>query len=197
MHLSHILYNSINSRTKALLFLVSILAVFGTVIELLAGVWDATSHLMREPELFWTMPHVAIYTGVGMVTCSAILASIIIIADSKNKTLNKRLKIIIIGTILQLAGGYADSISHSIYGVDGLVTPSHLVLETGLFLSAFGGFMTLCQVNKRNVRKMIPPAIIAVLLSAAWIGFNLTLLFGAVVLCIPVYEIFSSGCAVL
>ena len=152
---------------------------------------------MHEPELFWTTQHVFVYTCVGMVACSAVLGSFLIVTNSKNKILNKKLKIIILGAILQITAGYADSISHDIYGIDGLVSISHLVLESGLLLSAFGGFIVLSQINSIITRKIIPIAILTVLLSAAWIGFNLILLFGAVVMCIPVYEIFSSGCAVL
>ncbi|MEK6834376.1 MAG: hypothetical protein AABY31_02700 [Thermoproteota archaeon] len=189
--------NSLISNRQTLIFLVSILAVFGTVTELLAGIWDATSHLMREPELFWTTQHMFVYTGVGMVACSAIIGSFLIVTNSKNKTLNKKLKIVLIGAILQITAGYADFISHDIFGIDGVVSISHLVLESGLFLSALGGFMVLSQIHSQSARKIMPFAIMSVLLSAAWIGFNLTLLFGAVVLCMPVYEIFSSGCAVL
>lgn len=188
--------NSLTSKRQNLIFLVSVLAVFGTSAELFAGVWDATSHLMREPELFWTTQHVFVYTGVGMVTCSAILGSFLIVT-TKNNTLNNKLKIIIFGAILQIVAGYADSVSHDVYGIDGLVSISHLVLESGLLLSAFGGFIVLSQINSQNARKMIPISILTVILSAAWIGFNLILLFGAVILCIPVYEMFSSGCAVL
>ena len=189
--------NSLISKRQNLVFLVSILAVFGTTTELLAGVWDATSHLMHEPELFWTTQHVFVYSGVGMVVCSAILGSFLIVTNSENKSLNKKLKIVILGAILQITAGYADSLSHNIYGIDGLVSISHLVLESGLLLSAIGGFIVISQINSRSTRKMIPISILTVLLSGAWIGFNLILLFGAVVLCIPVYEMFSSGCAVL
>ena len=189
--------NLLISKRQNLTSLVSILAVFGATTELLAGIWDATSHLMREPELFWTTQHVFVYTGVGMVACSAILGSFLIILNSKNKTLNKKLKIVLVGAILQITAGYADSISHDIYGIDGLVSISHLVLESGLLLSALGGFMVLSHINDKTARKIMPIAILSVLLSAAWIGFNLILLFGAVILCMPVYEIFSSGCAVL
>jgi hypothetical protein len=189
--------NSLISKRQTLLFLVSILAVFGIVTELLAGIWDATSHLMREPELFWTTQHMFVYTGVGMVACSAILGSALIVSNSKNKILNKKLKIVLIGAILQITAGYADLISHDIFGIDGVVSISHLVLESGLLLSAFGGFVILSQINSQSARKIMPIAILSVLLSAAWIVFNLTLLFGAVVLCVPVYEMFSSGCAVL
>ncbi|MBI5377383.1 MAG: hypothetical protein HZA82_02010 [Thaumarchaeota archaeon] len=189
--------NSLISNRQTLLFLVSLLAVFGTVTELLAGIWDATSHLMREPELFWTTQHMFVYAGVGMIACSAILGSFLIVSNSKNKTLNKKLKIVIIGAILQITAGYADSISHDVYGIDGLVSISHLVLESGLFLSALGGFLVLSHIQNQNARKIIPFAIMSTLLSTTWIVFNLTFLFGAVILCMPVYEIFSSGCAVL
>lgn len=197
MKLSNAFSNTLISNRKSIINTISILAVAGTVVELLAGIWDATSHLMREPELFWTIQHVAVYAGVGMITCSAILGSIILIINPQNTSIKKGLKILIIGTSLQVTAGYADLISHNIFGIDGVVSISHLVLESGLLLSAFGGFIVLSQTNSQNVRKLIPIAILSVLLSAVWIGFNLTLLFGAIVLCIPVYEMFSSGCAVL
>lgn len=197
MKLLNTFSHALISNTKSIVFAVSILAVSGTIVELLAGIWDATSHIMREPELFWTIQHVAVYAGVTMITLSAILSSIILITNSKNIYFNKGLKILIIGAILQIAAGYADSISHDIYGVDGLVTVSHLVLETGLLLSAVGGFLTLSNVEKTRSKRIMPLAVMSVLISSAWIGFNLILLFGSVTLCLPIYVVFSSGCAVL
>ena len=197
MRLSHLISTSFLSKTKTVLFIISVLAICGTVTELLGGIWDASTHALRAPEKFWTIQHVTIYAGVAMIASSSFLGMIILLLNSKNKILFKGIKIILLGSILQLVGGYADSISHEIYGVDGLVTPSHLTIESGLFLSALGSFMTLCQVDKRNTRKAMTVAIITVLLSASWICFNLILLFTSVVLCIPVYDLFSSGCAVL
>ena len=197
MRISHLIHTSLLSKTETILFVISILAVSGTVTELLGGVWDASTHALRAPEKFWTIQHIAIYTGVGMITSSSILGLMILFLNSGNKTLFKGIKIILLGSVLQLGGGYADSISHEIYGVDGLVTPSHLTIEVGLFLSALGSFITLCQIDKIKTRKIMPVAIMTVLLSASWIGFNLILLFASVILCIPVYGLFSSGCAVL
>ncbi len=197
MHLSHLIYTSFLSKTKTILFVISILAVCGTVTELLGGIWDASTHALREPEKFWTIQHAAIYTGVGMIVSSSVLGLIILLLNSENKILIKGIKIILLGSILQLGGGYADSLSHEKYGVDGLVTPSHLTIEIGLFLSALGSFITLCQIDKRKTQRIMPLAIMTTLLSASWIGFNLILLFASVILCIPVYDLFSSGCAVL
>ena len=197
MHISHLIHTSLLSKTETILFVISILAVSGTGTELLGGVWDASTHALRAPEKFWTIQHIAIYTGVGMITSSSVLGLMILFLNSENKTLFKGIKIILLGSVLQLGGGYADSISHEIYGVDGLVTPSHLTIEVGLFLSALGSFITLCQIDKIKTKKIMPVAIMTVLLSASWIGFNLILLFVSVILCIPVYGLFSSGCAVL
>ena len=197
MRLSNLISTSFLSKTKTILFVIALLTVSGTVTELLGGVWDASTHALRAPEKFWTIQHIAIYTGVGMITSSSVLGLMILFLNSENKTLFKGIKIILLGSVLQLGGGYADSISHEIYGVDGLVTPSHLTIEVGLFLSALGSFITLCQIDKIKTKKIMPVAIMTVLLSASWIGFNLILLFVSVILCIPVYGLFSSGCAVL
>lgn len=196
MKLSNVFSITLISNRKSIIDTIAILAVSGTIVELLAGIWDATSHLMREPELFWTVQHVAVYTGVGLIACSAILSSIILIFNPQNSSIKKGLKIIIIGVLLQIIAGYADSISHEVYGVDGLVTISHLVLETGLLLSALGGFLLLLSTKKRT-KIFLQLGIFSVLLSSTWIGFNLILLFGSVPLCLPVYQVFSSGCAVL
>ena len=197
MRPSHLISTLFLSKIKTILFVISILAICGTVTELLGGIWDASTHALRAPEKFWTIQHVTIYAGVGMIVSSSVLGMIILLLNSQNKILFKGIKILLLGSLLQFVGGYADSISHEIYGVDGLVTPSHLTIETGLFLSALGSFMTLCQLDKRKTRKVLPIAIMTVLLSASWICFNLILLFTSVILCIPVYDLFSSGCAVL
>lgn len=197
MKLSIAFSNTLISNRKSIINAISILAVSGTIVELLAGIWDAASHLMREPEIFWTTQHVVVYAGVGMITCSAILGSIILITNPENTAIRKGLKVLILGISLQITAGYADSISHEVYGVDGLVTISHLVLEMGLFLSAVGGFLVLFTRKKSRHRIIMQLAIAAVILSSTWIGFNLVLLVGNVALCLPVYELFSSGCAVL
>ncbi len=197
MRLYNLIHTSFLSKTGTILFVISILAICGTVTELMGGIWDASTHALRAPEKFWTIQHATIYAGVGMIVSSSVLGILTLFLNSKNKILFKGIKIILLGSVLQLVGGYADSISHEIYGVDGLLTPSHLTIETGLFLSALGSFLTLCQVDKRNTRKVMTIAIMTVLLSASWICFNLILLFTSIVLCIPVYDLFSSGCAVL
>ena len=197
MHLIQKLTNSLFFRTKVLLGLVSICAVFGTLLELSAGIWDAISHVLEEPEFFWSIQHIAVYCGVAMIGTSGIFGFILMFKKKINGTLKKGIKIIIIGSILQISAGYADSLSHDLFGIDGLVSLSHQPLELGLVLSALGAFLILSDPRTKNFSKFRPISIMTLILSISWIGFNLSLLLGNTILCLPFYEIFSSGCAIL
>jgi hypothetical protein len=197
MRLIQKLTNSLFFRTKVLLGIVSLFAVFGTLLELSSGIWDATSHVLEEPEFFWSIQHIAVYCGVAMIVTSGIFGFILMFKKKINGTLKKGIKIIIIGSILQISAGYADSLSHDSFGIDGLVSLSHQPLELGLVLSALGAFLILSDPRTKNFSKFRPISIMTLILSISWIGFNLSLLLGNTILCLPFYEIFSSGCAIL
>lgn len=197
MKLIQKLTNSLFFRTKVLLGIVSLFAVFGTLLELSSGIWDATSHVLEEPEFFWSIQHIAVYCGVAMIVTSGIFGFILMFKKKINGTLKKGIIIIIIGSVLQISAGYADSLSHDLFGIDGLVSLSHQPLELGLVLSALGAFLILSDPRTQNFSKFRPISIMTLILSIIWIGFNLSLLLGNTILCLPFYEIFSSGCAIL
>lgn len=196
MYLTNRFYTSILARTRKITEFSSFLAICGTMTMLLGGIWDSISHELRIPETFWTVPHITIYSGASMVACSAI-ASMLVLNHCKHKTMRMGMMMILCGATFQLGGGYADYNFHEVYGIDGLVTASHLTIESGLLLSTVGGFITLSKSQNSILRRMIPISIMSILLSASWIGFNLSLLVGSVVLCIPVFQLFYSGCAVM
>ena len=197
MSLIQKLSSSILLRRETLLEIISLLAVFGSFLEITGGIWDATSHILREPELFWTIQHVAVYTGVAMIAGSGILGAIFLITKKVTGNLKRGLQIIIIGSVLQVSAGYADSLSHDLFGIDGLVSWSHQPLEIGLLLSALGGFLIMTVMKNQKFKKLLPVSILTLIFSISWLGFNLSLIFASPVLCTLVYEIFSSGCAVL
>ena len=197
MSLIQKLSSSILLRRQTLLEIISLLAVFGSLLEITGGIWDATSHILREPELFWTIQHVAVYTGVAMIASSGILGAIFLITKKVTGNLKRGLQIIIIGSALQVSAGYADSLSHDLFGIDGLVSWSHQPLEIGLLLSALGGFLIMTVMKNQKFKKLLPVSILTLIFSISWLGFNLSLIFASPVLCTLVYEIFSSGCAVL
>lgn len=182
------------SRQNDILFLVSILAVLGTFVVLVGGIWDSASHALKIPDSFWTIQHVTVYAGVSLVAIAAAFGTMI---SMKNRKIITGITILLIGSVLQLGGGYVDYNFHTKYGIDGLVTSSHLTIESGLLLISIGSFLTLSKFGYSRTKKLVPFSIVNVLFSATWIGFNLSLLVGATMLCIPVYDLFSSGCSVM
>ena len=197
MRLIQKLSNSSFVKPNNLLSIASILAVIGPVVILSAGVWDAISHLQREPELFWTIQHISVYTGVSMVTSAGFIGIILLVRNSVKGILKKGIQLVIIGSIIQLVSGFADSLSHDVYGIDGLISWSHQPLEFGIVLAALGGFLIMKSRQHTRLKIFLPFSIIALLLLTGWLGFNVFLIFGHVIQCIPVYDIFSSGCSIL
>ena len=189
--------NSTLARSTTLVSLVSVLAVFGPVISVSGGLWDAISHLLKEPEFFWTIQHVTVYFGVSLISCAALIGIILLIRKSVKGSLKTGIKLAIIGAIIQIVSGFADSLSHEVYGIDGLISWSHQPLEIGLVLASLGGFLILKNREHTKLRVFIPFSIMSFIFFTTWLTFNFVLIFGHVIQCIPVYEIFSSGCAIL
>ncbi len=197
MSLIQKLSNSALAKPKNLISFVSILAVIGPVVILSAGIWDAFSHTQREPELFWTIQHISVYTGVSLVTSAGIIGAILLIRNSVKGILKKGIQLVIIGSIIQLVSGFGDSLSHEVFGIDGLISWSHQPLEFGIVLATLGGFLIMKSRQHTKLKIFLPFSIIALLLLTSWLAFNAFLIFGHVIQCIPVYDIFSSGCSIL
>ncbi|MGB6786017.1 MAG: hypothetical protein WBE60_09095, partial [Nitrosotalea sp.] len=161
------------SRARKITQMSAFLATCGTIIVLLGGIWDSASHELKIPETFWTVQHATIYSGASLIACSAI-AAMLVLNHCEDKFMKKGIIMILLGAMLQVIGGYADYNFHEIYGIDGLVTPSHLTVETGLLLSAIGGFITLSKSRNHILLKISSISIMAILLSAAWIGLGVT-----------------------
>ena len=191
------LSSSFLSKQEQIISIITILAIFGTVIMISAGMWDALSHIMNEPEFFWTIQHVIVYGGVAMIASAAVLGSIFVIKKFVDKNLQRGIKIVILGSVIQIIAGLGDSISHDLFGIDGLVSLSHQPLEFGLVLCALGGFLIIKSQNNKKLKKILPFSIMTLIFAISWLGFNLSLLVGGTILCLPFYELFSSGCAIL
>ena len=197
MRLIQKLSNSLLVKPNNLVSIVSVLAVIGSVVILSGGIWDAISHIQREPELFWTIQHVSVYVGVLMVTSAGIIGAILLVRNSVKGILKKGIQLVIVGSIIQLVSGFGDSLSHDVYGIDGLISWSHQPLELGIVLAALGGFLIMKSRQHTKLKIFLPFSIIALLLLTSWLGFNVFLIFGHVIQCIPIYDIFSSGCSIL
>ena len=189
--------NSILAKPTTLVSFVSILAVIGSVVIVSAGLWDAISHLQKEPEFFWSIQHIIVYTGVSMTSCAAFMGCILLFRKSVHRSLKTGIILVITGSVIQLISGFADSLSHDAFGIDGLISWSHQPLELGLVLVSLGGVLIIKNREHTKLKAFLPFSIIAFLFLTTWLIFNLVLIFGHTIQCIPVYEIFSSGCSIL
>jgi len=141
--LSHILL-----QQNFLLATIAILALFGTMLEILSLVWDSSSHITQDTDEFWRIHHIAVYSGAGMITISAFIGLKFLIKRHPNNKMRNGIKLIIIGTGVQLFSGYMDSVSHYFYGIDGKISITHTFgLEASLIPVAIGGFILLNQID--------------------------------------------------
>jgi hypothetical protein len=110
-----------------------IIATAGAFLQIGGASWDITSHIMQEPETFFTPSHTVLYTGIGLLTITAGLGGVLLL---RNKELGKKsyataFKLLIIGTAISVVAGPSDFLWHETLGVDGLLSPPHLALITG------------------------------------------------------------------
>ncbi len=197
MRLIQRISNSTFAKPSTFVSLVCILAVIGPVVIVSAGFWDAISHLQKEPEFFWSPSHIVVYTGVSMTGIAAVLGSFLLLRKSVHGSLKTGIKLVIIGSVIQIFSGFGDSLSHEVFGIDGLISWSHQPLELGLVLASLGGFLILKNREHTKLKAFLPFSIITFLFFTTWLAFNLVLIVGHTIQCIPVYEIFSSGCSIL
>ena len=189
--------NRLCLKSNSQLSIISILAVIGPLIILVAGIWDAINHIQNEPEFFWSDPHIAVYAGVTLVGIAALFSVNLLVKNSIQGILKRGLQLVVIGSIVQIVSGFGDSISHDMFGIDGLLSLTHQPLEIGIVLSALGGFLIIKSRQNTNLNAFLPFSIVTFLLMTTWLAFNFALYFGHYIQCMPIHLIFSSGCSVL
>ena len=184
-------------KSNSPLSIISILAVIVPLVILVAGVWDAINHIQNSPEFFWSDPHIVVYTGVTMIAVASLFSINLLIKNSINGILKRGLQLVIVGSIMQIVSGFGDSISHDMFGIDGLLSLTHQPLEIGIVLSALGGFLIIKSRQNTTLNAFLPFSIVTFLLMTTWLAFNFALYFGHYIQCMPIHLIFSSGCSVL
>jgi hypothetical protein len=82
-----------------------ITATCGSFLQISGTSWDVTSHIMREPETFFTPSHTVLYTGIGLLTLAAGLGGVLLLFRNKQfrgKSLATSFKLLIIGSTVCL-----------------------------------------------------------------------------------------------
>jgi hypothetical protein len=169
------------------LLLVSLLiATAGGILQISGASWDITSHILREPETFFTPSHTVLYTGAGLTTLAAIISiftSLKIKKEIRSRSFYTAFKLLIIGAAIQLISGPGDFMWHSVFGVDGLMSPPHLALATGILISAIAAVVGLARIlpyvqskkNQKIARTALIPAFAALWFASIWYIFMFVL----------------------
>ena len=175
----------LKSKSEIIFLIGSILTSLGILLVTVGGSWDITNHLLSKPETFSSPPHALMYSGVAVTLFGVVLSFIGWKNLQKFKTSYfLSLKIKLIGIGLLTGAGPFDFIWHSYFGLDGLLSPPHFTLITGMFLCSIGGMIGISRYLKFNKSKSVSKhllilAVIPVWLSASGIISSLSLPFSS------------------
>lgn len=156
-----------------------LIALVGVSLSMWGASWDITSHLLRTPETFFTPSHGVLYLGVGISLISAFLGLLTILAkrDIRKSSVVLGSKIIIIGAIMQIIAGPGDFYWHELFGIDGLLSPTHITLAVGIMLVSMGSIIGMSRIfyeTKRTnkfLKKVIPISYGLFWFSIMWLIF--------------------------
>jgi len=165
-----------------------IVATSGAFLQIGSGSWDITSHIMEEPETFFTPSHTVLYTGVGLLTIAAGIGSILLVKNKelKGKSYATAFKLLIIGTAISIVAGPSDFLWHETFGIDGLLSPPHLALITGMLINAVAVVVGLARIvvhisvlstKQRLIKLAMVPAFAALWFTTTWYVYMFSLPF--------------------
>jgi hypothetical protein len=157
---------------------VLIIATVGAFVQTEGASWDVTSHLLRRPETFFTSSHIMLYAGVGLLIISAAISAYLLLKNKeiRTKSFSTALKLIIIGSVISLVAGPSDYLWHQIFGVDGLLSPTHLILVTGMLINSIAIVLGLARIivhlptvrERKVIKAAMIPAFAVMWLMMIW-----------------------------
>jgi hypothetical protein len=138
----------------------------GILLAAAGGSWDITNHLLNKPETFFAPPHAVLYSGAA----SAVVGTVLLFSASKS-TVDKKIiwpvKLVIAGIVMLIGAAPVDFMWHSAFGLDGLLSPPHFVLVSGMVASSAGALAGLAQSTRRLPSGLIVVAILPIWLAAS------------------------------
>lgn len=173
--------NAINVSLAAM-----IIATAGAFLQIGGTSWDVTSHLLLQPETFFTPSHTVLYTGIGLLTITAGLGGALLIKnkDVATKSFFTSFKLFIIGSAISLVAGPSDFLWHETFGVDGLLSPPHLTLITGMLINAIGVVLGITRIivhvpplKHKLIKAIMIPAFAALWFTTTWYVYMFALPF--------------------
>lgn len=164
-----------------------IIATCGSFLQIAGTSWDVTSHIMQEPETFFTPSHTVLYAGVGLLTIAAGTSGFLLIRNNelRGRSFATPMKLLIIGSTISLVAGPSDFLWHETFGVDGLLSPPHLALITGMLINAVATVVGLARIGvhvtspsrQRLIKAAMIPAFAALWFTTIWYVYMFSLPF--------------------
>jgi hypothetical protein len=162
------------------------MATAGSLLQIGGTSWDVTSHLMLEPETFFTPSHTVLYTGIGLITIASGIG-IVLFRNKENRrnSYATAFKLLVIGSAVSLVAGPSDFLWHETFGVDGLLSPPHLALITGMLINSIAVVLGLARVivylpigsKQRLIKFALVPAFAALWFTTIWYVYMFSLPF--------------------
>src|SRR5215217_1337092 len=162
------------------------MATAGSLLQIGGTSWDVTSHLMLEPETFFTPSHTVLYTGVGLLTIASGIGGVVLFRNKENRrnSYATAFKFLVIGSAVSLVAGPSDFLWHETFGVDGLLSPPHLTLITGMLINAVGVVLGITRIivhvpplKHKLIKAIMIPAFAALWFTTTWYVYMFALPF--------------------
>lgn len=187
-HASSVLGKILSRRYEMnIMIAILIIGTAGSFLQIGGTSWDITSHIMEEPETFFTPSHTVLYTGVGLLTIAAGLSGVLLLMNNelRKKSFATAFKLLIIGSAVSLVAGPSDFLWHETFGVDGLLSPPHLALITGMLINAVAVAVGLARITvhipapskQRLIKLLMIPGFAALWFTTTWYVYMFSLPF--------------------
>jgi len=124
-----------------------VLTSIGILVTASGGSWDITNHLLNKPETFFSIPHLVLYSGIGV----AVVGTGMMFMGNRRLSREWKTKVpislVIVGISAVLVAAPFDYNWHLAFGLDGSLSPSHFVLTAGLFFASIGALLGFIRVQ--------------------------------------------------
>ena len=193
-------YNKINNNKFSGFLLISI----GLFVVVTAANLDMANHWLNKPETFFSPPHAAVYTGVAIMISGSIWVLMRNFPSRNQSISNKynhkqdkesgsesdrnckyaslartemfplSIKLIFYGVIVLALAGPFDLTWHTIFGLDGLLSPSHATFRIGQALCGIGAVLGIVSTFRsldstaRHENRNIYLAAIIIAIASLW-----------------------------
>ena len=175
------------SKLVEISLFILIVSTLGSFMQISGASWDITSHLLNQPDSFFTPSHAMLYTGIGLISISTGVGSYILRRRKKKikqyNSISLSFKLLIIGSFLSLIAGPLDYLWHQSFGLDGLLSPTHITLATGMLINSVAVFIGLYGVMnnishwKKLAKIFLIPCLCSLWFTSIWYVFIYVLPF--------------------